>query len=93
VPICKITPPKEFADNSAGWTDEHAPNLPPTRLRYDSTTRTIFHTEGAIEFLIVGSGPAGDVIAHELQQAGKRVVLVEKGHFVVWGSMDTRSDA
>lgn len=91
VPICKITIPKVFVDDPAGWAQEHAPKLPPSRLRYDSATQTVCHTEGAIEFLVVGSGPAGAVIAHQLQQAGKRVVLVEKGPFVVWGSMDTRS--
>ena len=91
VPICKISAPKVFVDDPAGWAREHAPKLPPSRLRYDSATRSIYHTQGSIEFLIVGSGPAGATIAHELQQAGKRVVLVEKGPFVVWGSMDTRS--
>jgi GMC oxidoreductase len=91
VPICKISAPRVFVDDPAGWAREHAPKLPPSRLRYDSATRSIYHTEGAIEFLILGSGPAGATIAHELQQAGKRVVLVEKGPFVVWGSMDTRS--
>ncbi len=91
VPICNITAPKVFVDDPAGWAREHAPKLPPSRLRYASDTGTISHTEGPIDFLIIGSGPAGATVAHELQQAGKRVVLVEKGPFVVWGSMDTRS--
>jgi hypothetical protein len=30
-------------------------------------------------------------VAYECQRAGLRTVLVEKGPFVVWGSMDTRS--
>ena len=30
-------------------------------------------------------------MAHELYRSGKRVVLIEKGPFVVWGSMATRS--
>jgi choline dehydrogenase-like flavoprotein len=38
----------------------------------------------------VGSGPAGSVLAHELRRGGKRVVLVEKGSFIVPGSMETR---
>ncbi len=40
---------------------------------------------------MVGSGPAGATVASQLQAAGKRVVLIEKGPFVVWGSMTTMS--
>ncbi|MBV9035071.1 MAG: GMC family oxidoreductase [Acidobacteriaceae bacterium] len=91
VPICGITAPKVFVDDPAKWAQQHAPKLPPSRLHYDASTQTVSHLDGAIDYLIVGSGPAGATIAHELQQAGKRVVLIEKGPFVVWGSMDTRS--
>ncbi len=91
VPICKIAVPKVFLDDPAGWARDHAPKLPPSRLRCASDTRSVYYTGGAIDFLIIGSGPAGATIAHQLQQAGKRVVLVEKGPFVVWGSMDTGS--
>jgi hypothetical protein len=91
VPLCDIAAPTVFVANPEAWAQEYAPKLPPSRLRYDSDTKSVSHIDGPIEYLVVGSGPAGAVVAHELQQAGKRVVLVEKGSFVVWGSMDTRS--
>jgi choline dehydrogenase-like flavoprotein len=65
--------------------------LPQSPLRYDSKTQTLRHDEGPIEFLIVGSGPAGSVLANRLTLAGRRVVLVERGSFVIPGALDTRS--
>lgn len=65
--------------------------LPPSQLRYDPATQTLSHAEGPIEFVIVGSGPAGSVLANRLTLAGRRVVLVERGSFVIPGAMDTRS--
>ena len=46
-------------------------------------------TAGPIDYLIVGSGPAGSVLAHELRRGGKNVLLVERGSFVVPGSMES----
>src|SRR6266481_491535 len=37
----------------------HRPNLPPTRLRYDSAAREVALKDGEIEYLVVGAGPAG----------------------------------
>ena len=91
IPLCDIAAPTVFVADPAAWAKEHAPKIPPSRLRYDSDSKTVRHIDGPIEYLVVGSGPAGALVAHELQRAGKRVVLVEKGSFVVWGSMDTRS--
>jgi choline dehydrogenase-like flavoprotein len=72
------------------YIDNHRPVLPPTRLRYDAPTKEITHKDGEIDYLIVGSGPAGSVLAHELRRGGKRVVLVERGSFTVPGAMETR---
>jgi choline dehydrogenase-like flavoprotein len=72
------------------YIDNHRPVLPPTRLRYDARTKEITHRDGEIDYLIVGSGPAGSVLAHELRRGGKRVVLVERGSFTVPGAMETR---
>jgi choline dehydrogenase-like flavoprotein len=69
----------------------HMPHLAPTRLIYDAIRKEIVEKDGhAIDVLIVGSGPAGSVLAHELRQKGRRVVLLERGSFVIPGSMETR---
>lgn len=65
--------------------------LPKSPLRYDPKAGTLGHVDGPIEFLIVGSGPAGSVLANRLTLAGRRVLLVERGSFVIPGAMDTRS--
>ena len=69
---------------------DHRPSLPPTRLRYDSAAKEVALKTGEIDYLIVGSGPAGSVLAHELRRGGKRVVLVERGSFTIPGAMETR---
>lgn len=46
--------------------------------------------EGEIDYLIVGSGPAGSVLAHELSRAGFRTVVVERGSLINPGTVDTR---
>ena len=76
---------------SAEYIKAHMPQLPPTRLLYDSATKELSEKDGhPIDVLIVGSGPAGSVLAHELRRGGKRVLLLERGAFVVPGSMETR---
>ncbi len=57
-------------------------NLPPSKLKIQGSE--IVHEEGEIDYLIIGSGPAGSVIAHELakHKDGARVVLLESGSFV-----------
>jgi choline dehydrogenase-like flavoprotein len=69
----------------------HAPHLAPTRLAYDKAKKELIEKDGhPIDVLIVGSGPAGSVLAHELRRRGKRVLLLERGSFVIPGSMETR---
>ncbi len=69
----------------------HKPHLAPTRPTYDHSKHELVESDGhSIDVLIVGSGPAGSVLAHELRRNGKRVLLLERGSFVVPGSMETR---
>jgi choline dehydrogenase-like flavoprotein len=57
-------------------------------LRYDARTQTL---EGTIDTLIVGAGPAGCTVAHELQAAGQCVLVLESGPFFMPGTYDGRA--
>lgn len=72
------------------WIEAHRPSFPATRLRFDSASHELSAADGPIDYLIVGSGPAGSVLAHELRRGRKRVLLVERGSLLVPGSMQTR---
>jgi GMC oxidoreductase len=91
VPLTGILPPSVFMANPDFYSKAHAPTFPPSRLYYDSKSNSIKHKDGLIDYIVVGSGPGGATVAHQLWEARKRVVLIEKGPWVVWGSMDTRS--
>jgi choline dehydrogenase-like flavoprotein len=75
---------------SHSWIEKHRPWLPPTRLRFDRSGHEIVSTDTPIDYLIVGSGPAGSVLAHELRRGGKHVLLIDRGSFIEPGSMETR---
>jgi len=75
---------------SHSWIEKHRPQLPPTRLRLDRESHEIVSTDTPIDYLIVGSGPAGSVLAHELRRGGKHVLLIDRGSFIEPGSMETR---
>lgn len=89
VPLTGIQKPETFVSNPPMYSKINYPQLPASRLVYKNGQ--ISHTGGSIEYLVIGSGPAGATMASELQKAGKRVVLLEQGPWVVWGSMDTMS--
>ena len=74
----------------ASYTGQHLPKLPPTRLAWNRDRKQVVSKDREIDYLIVGSGPAGSVLAHELRRGGKRVLLIERGAFIVPGSMETR---
>jgi choline dehydrogenase-like flavoprotein len=91
VPLTAIDNPRTFVDDIAIYSKLNYPVIGPNWLTYDSATKTISAKDGVIDYLVIGSGPGGATVATELQKAGKRVVLIEQGPFVVWGSMDTMS--
>lgn len=73
------------------YVKQNMPHLPESRLLFDAAKNELVEKDGhPIDVLVVGSGPAGSVLAHELRRGGKRVVLLERGSFVVPGSMETR---
>ena len=67
------------------------PPLPPTWIRYDRMAGALRAARGKIDDIVVGSGPAGSVIASELHRAGHRVLLIEQGPLVAPRSMITQS--
>lgn len=64
-----------------------------TKLRF--TKGNIEHTQGSIDYLIIGSGPAGSLIAYELlcQKPNARVVLIDSGSLVKPHSVITESSS
>jgi len=90
-PLAAFLAPPVFVDRPDVYASLNAPAIAPSQLVYDAEQKTIQHRDGPIEYLVIGSGPGGATVASQLQAAGKRVVLIEKGPFVVWGSMTTRS--
>ncbi len=68
------------------------PHFPPTWLEYDSTGHEIRARDGSIDDIIVGSGPAGSVLAYELRRSGRRVLLLDQGPFVLPGTIATRAN-
>src|SRR5262249_1121390 len=96
VPLLGIQKPQVYIDDVEIYAKLHAPTMPESRLVYDPGTQTIRHKDGPIDYLVIGSGPGGAVVAHQLtfaqpeQNRRLRVVLIDKGPFVVWGSMNTR---
>lgn len=90
-PLAFFLAPPVFVNRPDIYSQVNAPSVAPSQLVYDDAQKQIQHRDGPIDYLVVGSGPGGATVASQLQAAGKRVVLIEKGPFVVWGSMTTRS--
>ena len=74
--LAQYTPPKKPQPKAATFS------IQKTSLQV--LENIITHSKGAIDYLIVGSGPAGSVIAHELTRniPNARVVMIDAGSFV-----------
>ncbi len=90
-PLAGFLAPPVFVNRPDIYASLNAPSIAPSQLVYDAEQQTSSPRAGPIDYLVIGSGPAGATMASQLQAAGKRVVLIEKGPFVVWGSMTTMS--
>ena len=57
-------------------------HLPASQLHIEN--QTVVHNNGPIDYLIIGSGPAGCLVAHELARLKKNstIVILEAGSFV-----------
>jgi choline dehydrogenase-like flavoprotein len=60
-----------------------------TELHYNHDKEQL---QGKIDVLVIGSGPAGSVVAHELQKKNLKVLVVESGPLVIPGAIDTTSN-
>ncbi|MFL6387782.1 MAG: GMC family oxidoreductase N-terminal domain-containing protein [Terriglobales bacterium] len=93
LPLTQTGESPVFVSNPAIWAKLNYPKLPASRLAYDPKTNVVAAKKGKIDYLVIGSGPGGAMTAHELQKAGKNVVLIERGNYIVWGSMNIMSCA
>lgn len=76
--IAGIKLPLKIRTDIADYMKKNPLNLPQVKARKK------------YEVIVIGSGPAGSVIAHEMQKKGKTVLLLESGSFVHPGSLDTK---
>ena len=82
--VNEITGIKDDTDKTAN----PLPKIPEFKssLSFDQKRRKF---KGELDYIIVGSGVAGSVVANQLQKAGKKVLVLEKGPFVLPGSIKT----
>ena len=88
--VADVAPRNGMHPNIEEFLRTHVPEFPPTGLRYDRAARTLAPASGEFDDVVVGSGPAGSVLAHELSAAGRSVVVLDQGALVIPGAMDTR---
>ena len=61
--------------------------LPMSRRSFLAPTSATFQTREQVDFVVIGSGAAGGVMARELSQAGFSVVVLEQGPYRTAGDV------
>ncbi|MDX1918200.1 MAG: GMC family oxidoreductase [Candidatus Caenarcaniphilales bacterium] len=70
------------------YLKDHTPKFSRGNLQYNYEEKKLKPKSAEnFDYLIVGAGPAGAVIAHELSRAGKHVMLVDQGPLIIPGAL------
>jgi choline dehydrogenase-like flavoprotein len=89
-----VTPPSRERPDWKTYQQQNTPLLPAPPVAYDADTRSIGRQGNPaepIDTLVIGSGPAGAIVAHERRSRGERVLVVDQGAFILPGTLDTMS--
>ncbi len=72
-------------------TNEVIPPAPKfkAKISFDAKKKII---KEKFDYIVVGSGVAGSVVVNQLQKAGKKVLLLEKGPFIIPGGVNARDN-
>ena len=73
-----------------GFVESHVPTFAPSPINVKDTVLLDEKTGEPFDYVIVGSGVSGSMVAHQLWEKGHRVLLLEMGHFPIPGAVDPR---
>ena len=73
---------------SQKYTSDLKARTPRNDLVFNSQDRTLNYKQTEFDYIIVGSGAAGSVIAYELGRKGKSVLVIERGQFPIPGAIN-----
>lgn len=72
------------------FVETHVPTFAPSPIELKDTVLRDEKTGKPFDYVIVGSGVSGSMVAHQLWEQGHRVLLLEMGHFPIPGAVDPR---
>lgn len=70
------------------YTADLKAKTPRNALVFNAQNKTLSLKDAEFDYIIVGSGSAGSVIAYELGRKGKSVLVLERGQFPIPGAVD-----